>query len=146
MKIRIPKNEEIRYHRISREIVNFLRNEFRKRNKKKAIVGISGGIDSAVTASLCKKARLDLYVTNLAYKKRGFAEAKKVIEYLDLPKSKIYYIDITPLVDLQIKKIQKIKKLDKISVGNIFPRLENDHSICFSKPSKCFSGGDPKPK
>jgi len=120
--IRVPKKKEMRYRRISEEIINFLRMEFKKRNKTKAIVGISGGIDSAVTSSLCKKAGLDLYVTNLAYKKRGLTEAKKVIEYLDLPKSKISYIDITPLVDLQIRKIQKIIKLDKISIGNIFPR------------------------
>jgi NAD+ synthetase len=37
-------------------LVAFLRAEFRQRGFEKAIVGLSGGVDSAVTASLCARA------------------------------------------------------------------------------------------
>ena len=116
------KRIKINYQKIIGEIIKFLQNEFKKRNKTKAIVGISGGIDSAVTACLCKKAKLDLYGVLLPYRKRGLKQAKEVIKALKLSKDKIIYLDITSIIDAQIKEIQKIVKLDKISIGNIFPR------------------------
>ncbi|PIU75481.1 MAG: NAD(+) synthase [Candidatus Portnoybacteria bacterium CG06_land_8_20_14_3_00_39_12] len=116
----MTKNEN--YRKISEAIIKFLRIEFKKRGKSKAIVGISGGIDSAITAFLCKKANLDLYALLLPYKKRGLEEAKEVVVTLGLPKKRIIYIDISSLVDSQIKTINKAIRLDKISTGNILPR------------------------
>jgi len=56
--------------KISQKIISFLKKEFKQRRKKCAILGISGGIDSAVCAFLCKKAGLKLYAINLPYKKK----------------------------------------------------------------------------
>lgn len=110
------------YQKISEEIVKFLQGEFKKGHTKKAIVGISGGIDSTVTAYLCKKAGLDLYGVLMPYKKRGLKYAKETIRALDLLPYKIIYLDITSLVDIQIQEIGKVIKLDKISTENILPR------------------------
>ena len=116
------KRAEVNYQKIIGEIVKFLRNEFKKRNKDKAIVGISGGIDSAVTACLCKKAELDLYGVLMPYKKRGLKQAKEMVKTLNLSKDKVIYLNITSLVDTQIREIRQIIKLDKISTENILPR------------------------
>jgi len=118
----MKKVKQTNYQKIAEEIINFLQSEFRKRNTTKAIIGVSGGVDSAVTAFLCKKAELDLYTTILPYRKRGLKEAKEVIKRLSLPKDRIIHIDITPFVDIQIKELQKVVKLNRISIGNIFPR------------------------
>jgi len=107
---------------ISKEIIKFLKNEFKRRNKTRAIIGISGGIDSAVASYLCKKAKLDLYAILLAYEERSSKEAKKVVEGLNLQKNKIIHINITSLVDSQIEKLREVTKLNRISIGNIFPR------------------------
>jgi len=114
------KNEN--YRKISEAIIRFLQTEFKKRGKSKAIVGISGGIDSAITAFLCKKANLDLYGLLLPYKKRGTKEAKEVIMALGIPKKRIIHIDITSIIDSQIKTLNRVINLDKISAGNILPR------------------------
>lgn len=118
----MKKIRELNYQRISEEIVNFLRNEFKKRNKTRAIIGISGGIDSAVTAALCKKAKLDLYIVHMPYKRRSVKEASKVIKWLNIPEKKVIRIDITSLVDSQIEKLKEVIKLDKITIGNFLPR------------------------
>ena len=41
----------------SKQIVAFLRKEFRKRKANVAVIGISGGIDSSVTVVLAKRAQ-----------------------------------------------------------------------------------------
>lgn len=107
---------------LNKEIVKFLKREFKKRNKTKAILGISGGIDSATTAFLCKKAGLDLYGLILPYRERNIGASKVVIEALNLPKSHIMTVDIGPAVDAQIKELSKIIKLDRIDRGNIMAR------------------------
>jgi len=99
----------------------FLKKEFKKRNKQKAVLAISGGIDSALTAYLCKKAGLDLYGIILPYKGKG-DEGKKIAEALDLPKDHIITIDIAPLVDTVAEQINKFIELNHLDKGNIMAR------------------------
>lgn len=44
------------YEKLENELLNFLKTEMAKTGFKRAVFGLSGGIDSAVTAVLCKKA------------------------------------------------------------------------------------------
>ena len=108
--------------KIGRKISNFLRKEFRKRNKTKAILGISGGIDSAICAFLCKKAGLDLHAVILPYQKNSLKDSINIVRALNLPKDHIININIGPLVDTTIKELQKVIKLDKVDRGNIMAR------------------------
>lgn len=108
--------------KIVKKIIVFLREEFKKRKKVEAILGISGGIDSTTSAVLCKKAKLKLYGVILPYKKRGENFAKRAISFLKLPKNRIINIDITQLVEAQVEKLQRIVKLDRIDKGNIMAR------------------------
>ena len=68
--------KKINCKEITKKITEFLKKEFKKRNKKKAILGISGGTDSTTTAFLCKKAGLDLYAIILPYRKRNIEASK----------------------------------------------------------------------
>ena len=108
--------------KIAEKISNFLKKEFRKRKKKKAILGLSGGLDSTTAALLCKKAGLDLYGILLPYRKKGLEDSRKIARMLKLPKSRIICIDIGPAVDAQVKELQKTMKVDKVDKGNIMAR------------------------
>lgn len=107
--------------KISEEISLFLKEEFEKRNKKRAILAISGGIDSALVAFLCKRAELDLYGIILPYNGKG-SDGIKIAEELNLPNDHVITIDIAPLVNVAEKEIEKFVKLDQFGKGNIMAR------------------------
>jgi len=113
---------EINPEKISHEIVVFLEKEFKKRNKKNAILGISGGIDSAVCAYLCKQAGLGLYAINIPYKRQGIKDSKLIEKDLGLNKNQVITINIGKSVDEQIKELEKFTKLDLVDKGNIMAR------------------------
>lgn len=108
--------------KITKEIIDFLKKEFKERNKTVAILGLSGGIDSSTCGFLCKRAGIDLYGVILPYKKRGLEESEKVAQVLNLPKNRTVIIDIAPFVDIQIKILQEVKELDRVDKGNIMAR------------------------
>ena len=92
---------------VAGEIGKFLKEEFRKRKKTSAIVGVSGGVDSSLTAELCQRAGLDV--------KRVFMPHGKTS---DKPAGLFLKIDITKAVD-----VLDGKAADKISKGNIMARV-----------------------
>lgn len=104
--MQLPKLDN---QKIEKEIVNFLRREFKTRKKSWAIVGISGGIDSTVVVTLCKKAKLNLRAVFMPYGRLS-----------KRPKGDFDFIekDITQVVDLLAGP-----KADKINKGNIMARV-----------------------
>lgn len=107
--------------KIANKISAFLKKEFKARKKKVAILALSGGVDSALCAYLCKKADLETYVLILPYKKSG-SDGEKLAQELKIPKSHIIKIDIAPIVDSAVKEIGKFKGLDYVDKGNIMAR------------------------
>ncbi|MCD6550428.1 NAD(+) synthase [bacterium] len=105
----------------SKKIIDFLKKEFDVRNKENAILALSGGIDSATCALLCKRAGLNIIAVILPYGRRG-CEGKKMARFLGLPAKNIITVDIAPLVDRTVKVLNKIIKMDKIDIGNVMAR------------------------
>lgn len=112
---------KINCQRVVQKISDFLKKEFKKRKKSKAILALSGGVDSTVCAFLFKKTQLDLYGIILPYRRKGI-EGKKIAQILNLSKDHIITIDIGSSVDETIKELSKIINLDKIDKGNIMAR------------------------
>lgn len=106
---------------ISQKIISFLRDEFNKRDKKVAVLAISGGIDSALCAYLCKKAGLDLYAVILPYNAKG-VDGLKVAEKLCLEKDHIFNIDIFSVTEETVKQLKDIIKIGDMDKGNIMAR------------------------
>src|SRR6266700_4766056 len=93
-----PQQEKMR-------IVSFLKETFAKQNIQKAIIGISGGIDSAVSFSLLKEVLKpnDIIIAHLYYFESKFTDMEKVIKKAKIPENNIYHLSIKNPVDAMIK-------------------------------------------
>lgn len=100
------------------DICQFLKRELKQRNKTRAVLGISGGVDSAVVAILCQKAGLDLQAIFMPYGKLSQPKRVKMLT------KNFFEVDITEVVNHQIKLIEKRTgiSLDKVDKGNIMAR------------------------
>ena len=104
--------------------VNFIRSYIEEAHAKGIIVGISGGIDSAVTAALSIKALgkekvlgiwMPAYSSDI-HAKDAFSLAKAIDLTLET-------VDVGPSYDQITTEIEKITKLNDLSKGNTKARL-----------------------
>jgi len=106
-----------------------IRDYFRKSGFKKAIVGVSGGLDSAVSAVLAVRAlgRKNVYFVRMPYLGITPNESLKVVEKLaknlNLPKENLITIPINNPVSSSWKLLKKFKGANpKIRKGNLMAR------------------------
>ena len=104
--------------------INFIQSYIEEAHAKGIIVGISGGIDSAVTAALCIKALGKERVLGIwmpAYSSTIHAEdAFSLAKAIDLT---LETVDVGPSYDQITAEIEKITKLNDLSKGNTKARL-----------------------
>ncbi|TCS78769.1 NAD(+) synthase [Tepidibacillus fermentans] len=106
------------------ERVNFIRSYVENACAKGVVVGISGGIDSSVTAALCLKALgkervLGIWMpaySNPVHEK----DANALAEAIDL---NLVKIDVGPAFDAILPEIEKIEPLNDLQKGNTKARL-----------------------
>ena len=103
-------------------LTGFIRDNIAKAGLKKAVMGLSGGIDSAVSAYLSAKALgpENVLVIRMPYKtssENSLLDAEAVIEDLGLPS---LTVEITPMVDPLIERFPDMSNLRK---GNIMARM-----------------------
>lgn len=106
-------------------ITEFIRMAVRKSGFSKVVVGLSGGIDSAVSCVLAQKAlgSPDIYIGLFPYgdlNQEGLDDAKIVVSRLNIPYTNIQTIDIKPLVDPIFSLDTSI---DDVRKGNIMARI-----------------------
>ncbi|MFA5405477.1 MAG: NAD+ synthase [Ignavibacteria bacterium] len=112
------------YKIIEEKLVEFLKNETKRIGIQKAVIGLSGGIDSAVSAYLTVKAlgKENVSFVLMPYKtssKESVIDAQSVVNELGV-RSKI--IEITDMVDSFIGKLGG-KEMSGIRKGNIMARV-----------------------
>ncbi len=107
-------------------IISFLKQTFKKQHIENAVVGLSGGIDSATSFYLIKNvlASQNIFVAHLSYFPNSFPEFLNIAKDAKIPQENIYNLSIKKSVDaiLSCHPEQREGSLDQIRKGNIMAR------------------------
>lgn len=105
-------------------IVSFIRNTFQKQGIEKAVIGISGGIDSATSLYLLKDSipLENIQVVTLPYFDNQLEDIAELTASIYLPKENFKTIPIKSMVD-PIMNALKISEFDLVRKGNIMARV-----------------------
>jgi NAD+ synthase len=106
---------------VNKKLVGFLAEEFKKANIQNGIVGLSGGIDSALSAYLAVEAlgADNVYCIMMPYKSSNPNSQKHAELVIDKLKCNHELIEITPMVEPLFDRDKNISALRK---GNIMAR------------------------
>ncbi|MEA1962127.1 MAG: NAD(+) synthase [Bacillota bacterium] len=112
---------------VTAQLVDWLRNEVEKAGCRGVVVGISGGVDSAVVAAIAKKAFpthcMGLFLpceSNF----QDLLDGQSVVESLDMPNQLIELDDAYRMLVTQLEGFRKKDgDLGRMIRGNIKPRL-----------------------
>lgn len=108
---------------VKETLVQFLRCEFAAAGFRRAVVAMSGGVDSSVSAALVARAlgANNIYPLLLPYRDSSSTDdAKLVITHIGIPKRNITQIDIASFVD---PMITLDPSMDRLRRGNIMARV-----------------------
>lgn len=132
----IDKIFEINESTVVKKIIAFIKEQYEKARAEKAIVGLSGGIDSSVVATLTTKALgsnnvIALLLPSAYTSQNDIDDAKKIVNMLQVS---MHYVNITNIVNA-FKATLKVE--DRIVLGNIMARIRM--TILYSFANK-FNG------
>jgi NAD+ synthase len=110
----------INWKNIKKQLQNFLKNELEKTGLKRVTVGLSGGLDSAVVAILCKEVFGDnmsaVLMPSKFSSKSSVDDAVKLCEKFNI---KYEIKNITPMLEAYIDNMDE----DRLRIGNYSARM-----------------------
>jgi NAD+ synthase len=98
-------------------IVKWLGDEFAKRNKNVAVIGVSGGVDSAVVYSLLTRCDVTVYPLILPARESSIDNMKRAERFINIT------ANTYPLPDLSALTHIRLDKEDRVRRGNVAARL-----------------------
>jgi len=115
----------IDYEYVISEITHFIRRQVEESGAAGAVIGLSGGVDSSVTAALTVKALgssrvLGLIMPYLTTPKEDVEDAIQVAKMLDIDYK---IIDITGIREAFARAIPDFDESNIIACGNLLPRI-----------------------
>jgi NAD+ synthase len=125
------------YYKLLEEIKNF----FRRNHQTKAVLGLSGGIDSAVCLKLCCDALQAKNVSALLMPEKGLTKEKNIEDAVGLAKKyrvKYYAVEINPFLE----KFNSLPwKQSKIALMNQKARIRAVLLYNYSNSNNCLVVG-----
>lgn len=117
-----PHRLDINVELATRILTGFIRDSIAKAGMSRAVIGLSGGIDSAVSAYLSAKAlgAENVLALRMPYKTSSASslrDAEAVIEDLGLPHLTL------PITDMADPLIRRFPQMSKLRQGNIMARM-----------------------
>lgn len=121
MKVDVKKALEIDTDLVTRILTNFVREELGKVGYTRAVVGVSGGIDSALTCTIAAMALgpENVLAVRMPYRTSSpasLADAQLLIDQLGVPSETV---DITPMVE---PLFERFPDMDRRRRGNVMAR------------------------
>ena len=108
------------WKKIKQDLIIFLKDEVEKTGLKKVTVGLSGGLDSAVVAILCKEAfGLNLNCVLMPSQFSSQSSIEHAIEVCEKFDIRYEIVSIEPLISAFIKNMDN----DKLRIGNFSARM-----------------------
>ena len=122
--------------RVARTLENFIREEVYRAGFRRAVVGISGGIDSATTVTLCARALgpENVLAVRMPYRTSSpdtLEDAQAVIDMLGVQHETV---EITPMVE---PLFEMTPDMDRVRKGNVMAR---ERMIILYDRSAAFGG------
>ncbi len=123
---------------IINQVIEFIINQQQEAKRAKAVIGLSGGIDSSFTATLLVEALGKENVIGVKMPYEGVSSSESIkyadmtIGFLKLPKKNVFEIPIKEPVDATLKGIRKAGiVLESLDIGNIMARerMKNLYAI-----------------
>ncbi len=115
------------FNNLSKEIVDWIRKYANDNNISTLVVGVSGGIDSAVTSTLCSKTGLRTVVLNMPIHQEDsqYNLANNHIEWLKSNWENVesHMIDLTGTFDFLSNNDLKDKKISNLALANTRARI-----------------------
>lgn len=107
------------------QLIVFIRDSFGKEGYDKAVIGVSGGIDSTTSAVLATRAlgADHVYPVLLPYgnlNEEGEQDARLIVDWLKIPEKNVRLVDIKPMVDSAVATLDA--HMDDGRKGNVMAR------------------------
>lgn len=120
------QNKRINPEVEAKRIESFLKEVMQKNRKRKMLIAVSGGIDSAVSATLCAKSlgRDNVFLIRLPYASlnhEGLENAQILANFLNISEKNLYTKDISNAVNILCEELGVGD--DRIRRGNIMARI-----------------------
>lgn len=122
----IKRSIKINLPVVERKLVAFIKRKIREAGAEGAVVGLSGGMDSSVVATLCKKALGKINVLGVCMPEAGITNPRDVADARDVSNRlgiRFRVVDITPAVLGIRQNLSDFRAGVRIPAANIKPRV-----------------------
>ncbi len=122
----IKRSLKINLPVVERKLVAFIKRKIREARAEGAVIGLSGGMDSSVIATLCKKALGKIDVLGVSMPEAGVTDPRDVADARDVSNRlgiRFRVVDITPAVLGIRQNLSDFRAGVRIPAANIKPRV-----------------------